>query len=106
MSYGYDDLYRLTGETISGATAQNGMVGYQYDSVGNRVQLSSTLSAVPASGLLNYDANDRTSTDVFDANGNTVFNGQQNVYDFENRLVSAAACRSSMTVTVTGCRRP
>jgi hypothetical protein len=33
----------------------------------------------------------RTSTDVFDANGNTTFNGQQNVYDFENRLVNT--CR-------------
>jgi len=26
---------------------------------------------------------------VFDSNGNTTFNGQQNVYDFENRLVQA-----------------
>ena len=59
MNYGYDDLYRLTTETISGATAQNGTVGYQYDSVGNRAQISSTLPAIPASGLLNYDANDR-----------------------------------------------
>jgi len=39
-------------------------------------QLNSTLPAIPASNLLNYDSN-----------GNTIFNGQQNVYDFENRLV-------------------
>src|SRR5258708_3732915 len=98
VNYGYDDLYRLTSETISGATGQNGTVGYQYDSVGNRVQLSSTLPAIPASGLLNYDANDRTSTDVFDANGNTTFNGQQNVYDFENHLVT----RGGVTIVYDG----
>src|SRR6266700_465912 len=96
VQYGYDDLYRLTSENIVCGTGTPacapGAVSYSYDSVGNRLQLISTLSAVPASGLLNYDANDRTSTDVYDANGNTVFNGQQNVYDFENRLVGAAAC--------------
>ncbi len=84
-----------------GSTA--GTVSYQYDSMGNRLQLSSTLPAVPASGLLNYDANDRTSTDVFDANGNTTFNGQKNVYDFENRLVQ----RGGVAIVYDGvCRRP
>ena len=60
---------------------------YSDDSVGNRTQLNSTLAAVPPTGLLNYDANDRTATGSYDSNGNLVFNGQQNVYDFENRLV-------------------
>ncbi len=92
VQYGYDDLYRLTSENIVCGTGTPacalGAVSYSYDSVGNRMQLNSTLPAVPASGLLNYDANDRTSTDVFDANGNTTFNGQQSIYDFENRLVA------------------
>ena len=91
VNYGYDDLYRLTSENIVCGTGTPacapGAVSYSYDSVGNRTQLNSTLPAIPGSGLLNYDANDRTSTDVYDANGNTTFNGQQNVYDFENRLV-------------------
>jgi RHS repeat-associated protein len=87
VQYGYDDLYRLTAETISGAATQNGTVSYQYDSVGNRLQINSTLPAIPSTGLLNYDANDRTGTDVYDNNGNTINNGIQNVYDFENHLV-------------------
>src|SRR5438552_3947879 len=87
VSYGYDELYRLTSETISGAAAQNGTITYQFDPVGNRKQLSSTVAAIP-SGLMNYDANDRVSTDVYDNNGNTINNsGIGNVYDFENHLV-------------------
>ena len=31
MDYGYDDLYRLTSETISADTAHNGTIGYVYD---------------------------------------------------------------------------
>lgn len=46
------------------------------------------MSAVVATGLLNYDADDRTTLDTYDANGNTVqIGGTGNVYDFENRLV-------------------
>jgi len=70
VNYGYDDLYRLTSETIAGAPAQNGSISYQYDAVGNRLQRNSTVPAIPATGLLNYDANDRTATDPYDANGN------------------------------------
>lgn len=47
-----------------------------------------------ATGVLNYDANDRVSTDSYDANGNTTFNsGQTNVYDFENRLVQRGGAK-------------
>jgi RHS repeat-associated protein len=98
VQYAYDDLYRLTSETIAGATAQNGTVTYQYDAVGNRKQLTSTVAAIPATGLLNYDANDRISTQLYDNNGNTVNNGTQNVYDFENRLVR----RGNVTIVYDG----
>jgi hypothetical protein len=104
VRYGYDDLYRLTQESIScstaalGCGAAAGAVSYQYDATGNRKQLSSTLPAVPATGLLNYDANDRVSTQVFDNNGNTINNGTQNVYDFENRLVQ----RGNVQITYDG----
>ncbi len=89
VNYGYDNLYRLTNETIaSDPTAINGAVNYTYDPVGNRTQISSTLAPIPA-GTLNYDANDRfTVGDTYDANGNTTSSGGiADVYDFENHLV-------------------
>jgi RHS repeat-associated protein len=87
VSYGYDTLYRLSSETIANS-AMSGTVGYTYDAVGNRKQVNSTLAAIPASGLLNYDANDRTLTDTYDNNGNTVAQGGvADSYDFENHLI-------------------
>ena len=57
--YGYDSIYRLTSETIaSDPHSVNGAVNYTYDAVGNRKQITSTLTPVPA-GLWNHDANDR-----------------------------------------------
>jgi RHS repeat-associated protein len=88
VNYGYDDIYRLTSETIAGATSQNGTIGYTDDAVGNRRQITSTVQAIPSSGTLFYDANDRTATDGYDNNGNTISaGGDANVYDFENHLV-------------------
>src|SRR2546423_12648370 len=51
VNYSYDDLYRVTREAIAGASAQNGSITYQFDSVGNRQQLRSTVPAIP-SGLM------------------------------------------------------
>ncbi|HEY6388091.1 MAG TPA: RHS repeat-associated core domain-containing protein [Candidatus Acidoferrum sp.] len=92
VNYGYDNLYRLTSETIaSDPNGINGAVNYIYDPVGNRKQLTSTLAPVPA-GLWNYDANDRfTAGDTYDNDGNTVSSGGiANVYDFENHLTQKA----------------
>jgi RHS repeat-associated protein len=91
VTYGYDDLYRLTSENVSGDPGgKNGAVSYTFDSVGNRTQRNSTLPAVVDTGLLNYDANDRTAADPYDANGNLLQSGAGgNVYDFENRVVRA-----------------
>ena len=92
VNYAYDNLYRLTGETIAGdPNGINGGVNYIYDPVGNRKQITSTLAPVPA-GLWNYDANDRfTAGDTYDADGNTVSSGGiANVYDFENHLIQKA----------------
>jgi RHS repeat-associated protein len=87
VHYTYDDIYRLTSESVVGATSQNGTVSYQYDKVGNRTGVDSTLPAVPAA-LVNYDANDRDVTNPYDSNGNLLSNdGGGNVYDFEDRLV-------------------
>jgi RHS repeat-associated protein len=87
VSYGYDNLYRLTSETIANA-AMSGVVSYTYDAVSNRKQISSTLAAIPASGLLNYDANDRTTTDTYDSDGNIISQaGIADSYDYENHLI-------------------
>lgn len=88
VNYGYDSLYRLTSEAITADPhSKNGTVAYTYDSVGNRQQMSSTLSAVPG-GLFNYNANDQLTIDTYDNDGNTVASGGvQNTYDFENHFI-------------------
>ena len=100
-TYDYDDLYRLTGETITGApSGQNGTVGYNLDKVGNRLDRTSSLSAVPSAANQTYNARDQLSTDTYDTNGNTKNSGLlavhyplltttsvPDVYDFEDRLI-------------------
>ena len=84
--YTYDALYRLTGETISGALVA-GAIGYQYDSAGNRTTRTSTVGPIgPA--VYAYDTNDRLGGSGYDANGNTIAAGATYAYDFENRLTS------------------
>jgi RHS repeat-associated protein len=90
-AYGYDKASRLIGETItgdSGGTAGNGALTYVLDSVGNRVSRTSTLAALSAQ-TFGVDANDRLTSDVYDANGNTTASaGHTFAYDFERRMVS------------------
>ncbi len=97
VDYAYDPLYRLTGETVTGAPVSGG-VTYTYDSVGNRLTRGSSLAGV-STAAYGYDANDRLSSDIYDANGNTVAGsvldaqtGQEirvsDAYDFENHLIS------------------
>ena len=65
--------YRLTSEMVaSDPRGNNGQVTYALDNVSNRLQRNSTLPAIVPTGLLSYDANDRVSTDSYDANGNTI----------------------------------
>ncbi len=89
VSYEYDDIWRLTKETISGAGAgQNGVVSYVLDKVGNRLQRNSTVSGIPST-TNTYNSVDRMSGDVYDANGNTIqADGKTYAYDFEDRLKS------------------
>jgi RHS repeat-associated protein len=87
--YTYDALYRLNGEMVSGDPAgKNGAVGYTYDAVGNRLVRTSTLPGVPAQSFA-YDANDRITSESYDANGNTLVSGTHSYsWDFENKLTS------------------
>jgi len=56
VNYGYDSIYRLTNETIaSDPNAMNGAVSYAYDSVGNRLQKTSTLPGFPGALMLCTD---------------------------------------------------
>lgn len=92
VNYAYDAVYRLASEAITGDPGgNNGTVGYTYDAAGNRLQMNSTLAAVP-SGLFSYDANDRLTTDTYDNNGNTISSaGISSSYDFEDRLIAHGA---------------
>ena len=90
VNYTYDDLYRLTNETTTSdpVVPNNGSVGYQYDPVGNRQSRASTIAAVPST-TSTYDANDRLSSDTFDARGSTTASGGNTYrYDFEGKLIA------------------
>jgi RHS repeat-associated protein len=91
VNYAYENLYRLTGETIAAdPNSVNGAATYAYDPVGNRTQKVSTISGYPG-GLSNYNANDELATDTYDANGNTTSSiSLAYAYDFENHLVQQA----------------
>ncbi len=77
-------------ETVAGdpSAPASGSVNYSYDPVGNRLSRVSTLAAILSSTSV-YDANDRLTSDAYDANGNTrAGNGSTYTYDFEDRLRS------------------
>jgi RHS repeat-associated protein len=91
VNYTYDSAYRLKRETVSGDSnpAKNGAIDYTLDPVGNRLSRISTIDGV-LSQTSNYDANDRLTSDVYDANGNTrSANGRSFTYDFEDRVRTA-----------------
>jgi RHS repeat-associated protein len=91
VNYTYDTTYRLTREAVAGGPtpAANGAVDYTYDAVGNRLSRVSTLAGV-LSATSNYDANDRLTSDAYDANGNTRgADGRSFAYDYEDRVKSA-----------------
>jgi RHS repeat-associated protein len=89
VNYAYDDLYRLTSETIANS-ANNGAISYQFDAVGNRLNRTSSVTQIP-NQTSTYDANDRLNSDTYDANGSTkVSNGKTYNYDFENHLTSTS----------------
>lgn len=89
VNYAYDDLYRLTNESIANDThGINGTLSYAYDPVGNRLSRTSSVAGV-ASQSSTYDDNDRLTSDAYDANGNTkTSNGGTYDYDFEDRLIT------------------
>src|SRR5262249_57857947 len=75
---------------MGGAPGKKGAIPYTYARVGTRLQRTPPVPAIPAT-LLAYDANDRITTQVYDADGNALNDGSLNVYDFENHLVQRGA---------------
>src|SRR5207245_402214 len=66
VSYSYDGDYRLGSETITADPGgKNGTLGYpSYDAVGNRTQMTSTVSALgTGTTSYSYDANARMPPD-------------------------------------------
>jgi RHS repeat-associated protein len=89
VTYTYDDLYRLTNESISNDPhGVNGSESYGYDAVGNRLNRNSSVAGV-SSQRSTYDANNRLTGATYDNNGNTAnSNGNSYAYNFENHLTS------------------
>jgi len=103
----YDNLYRLTNETIvNDVFAINGSVGYTYDKTGNRQTRTSTLSGVTAQDYTDaYDDNDRLleSGYTYDNNGSTTqAEGWTYTYDAENKLKTATNGTHTLTYIYDG----
>lgn len=97
----YDNLNRLTGASATGGTMNSLVLGWSYDSFGNR--LTQTVSGSPgvpvASAWARYDVNNRMVTNQnaatpgiisYDGAGNMTADGiNQMLYDAEDRLCAA-----------------
>ncbi|HEY2514585.1 MAG TPA: RHS repeat-associated core domain-containing protein, partial [Polyangiaceae bacterium] len=89
VTWGYDSVYRLTSEAVTGTDpSQATGVQYGYDSVGNRLNRTSTLAGVPTVAST-FDSDDRLGSDGYDANGQTTSSGGDTYdYDFAGRLTA------------------
>jgi RHS repeat-associated protein len=100
IGYTYDDLYRLTGESIVDVTNGNRASTYVYDKVGNRQ--TKTINGVTTTYV--YDGNDRllnekvsgvvTASYTYDDNGSTLTKAENGitttyVWNDEKRLIQA-----------------
>jgi RHS repeat-associated protein len=99
LNWSYDNIYRLTNETISlDPHSVNGSVGYGLDPVGNRQSQTSSIPGI-GTGSFTYDPDDRLNTETYDANGNTLTSGGKTfTYDFENRLKSMTEGTVAVTI--------
>ena len=89
VAWNFDGIYRLTGETITGAAGNaNGTASYVLDPVGNRdIATSSIPGLSPIGGTFNAD--DELASESYDSDGNvTASGGKTFSYDTENHLMS------------------
>ena len=114
LTWGYDDLYRLTSESWTGPSAQ--MRTYEYDAAGNRT--SRTINATASGGGQTftrywYDALNRlnyssvsggdTTNYEYDANGNLIKKYKPGettryIYDVSNRLTQVVTGGSNTVI--------
>jgi RHS repeat-associated protein len=89
ITWNYDGINRLTNETIiQDPAGKNGTVGYALDPVGNRLSSTSTLPGITSSSAT-YNADDLSSAESYDPNGNVLQTGGKSfTYDSDNRLTS------------------
>lgn len=90
VNYAYDDANQLSSEAITNAPqpAQNGIVSYVLDAVGNRMQRNSTVSVIPST-VNTFNGANQLNTDSYDQNGNTIAaDGKTYAYDFRDKLKS------------------
>jgi RHS repeat-associated protein len=86
-SWQYDQLYRLTNESVTGSNP-TGSLAYTYDDVGNRLSRSGS-GLGPANQTFSYKTNDWLEGDFYDDQGNTTNSDTKPyVYDYEDRLVN------------------
>ncbi|MCP3997307.1 MAG: RHS repeat protein [bacterium] len=107
--YTYDGLYRLTQDRVTtGSSAQVYVRDFTYDSVGNRLDQTTTGGNGSASLASTYDTRDRLLTAGptnygWDANGNlrSRTNGGSTTYDWdiENRLTSITLADGTLVET-------
>ena len=107
VDWTYDDLYRLTSETVSASTTSpNYSASYSFDAVGNRqtrtISPTGILPQLPDQDFTTvYDDNDRmySAGYAYDAGGSTTSapEGWTYTYDAENKLLTAA--NSSNTIS-------
>ncbi len=88
VTWGFDGIYQLTGETTTEIPSTTGSVSYGLDPVGNRLSQSSSLHDISSLGF-SYNADDQILGEQYDANGNTTATGGKTfAYDSENHLAS------------------
>lgn len=89
-AYTYSSIYRLTEESIARGPIQGGL-NYGLDPVGNRLSLTSGITAI-TSQAFTYTPNDRITADSYDTNGNLLAaGGNTYAYDSQNRLTNVNA---------------
>ncbi len=121
VDYVYDDLYRLTSETVSDATLGDRTATWTYDAVGNRLSEVETTTAGTDTTTYSYDANDRLLTETvtglnpdtliysYDNNGNTLtrIDGSGTTsyaYDSRNRLSNLNSGQTTYLYDASGIR--
>ena len=102
VNWSYDNIYRLTSETIANDPSQNnGSVSYGLDPVGNRTSETSSLPGINSGSWPVYNADDQQiPSESYDANGNVTktANGNSYTYDSQNHMMTASGNGKSITM--------